>query len=79
MRNKQMDAKTAALVKEWEATLSPKERQLHQLAAVKLKKVIVPSDMKNDKDNGSYYPEKSRAFTTWLAAKSKASGGATAK
>lgn len=68
-----MDPQTAALVKEWYATLTPKEKQLHELAAVKLKKVIVPSDIPNDKDNGSYYPEKSRAFVKWLADRGKSS------
>ena len=61
-----MDAKTAKLVEEWKQTLSPQERELHALAAVMLKKTIVPKDMADDKDNGSYYVEKCHAFKAWV-------------
>ena len=60
-----MDTQIAA----WKATLSDKERRLHELAAVKLKKTLVPKDLpsaKEDKDNGSYYVEKCHAFQAWL-------------
>jgi hypothetical protein len=58
-----MDAKLIA----WKATLSEKERRLHELAAVKLKKTLVPKDNKTgDKDNGSYYVDKCHAFQAWL-------------
>jgi len=62
-----MDAKLA----EWRATLSEKEKRLHELAAVKLKKTLVPKDLpsgKEDLDNGSYYPDKCHAFQAWLKA-----------
>ncbi len=62
-----MDAKITA----WKATLTEKERRLHELAAVKLKKTLVPKDMFVDKDNGSYYVEKCHAFQAWLKANSK--------
>ncbi len=62
-----MDAKTAKLVEEWKQTLSPQERELHELASVMLKKTIVPKDMVHlDKDNGSYYVEKCHAFKAWV-------------
>jgi len=52
---------------EWKGTLSEKERRLHEMAAVKLKKTLVPKDSKEeDKDNGSYYVEKCHAFQAWL-------------
>ena len=58
-----MDAQITA----WKATLSEKEKRLHELAAVKLKKTLVPKDLKTeDKDNGSYYVEKCHAFQAWL-------------
>lgn len=59
-----MEAKLAA----WKTTLSEKEKRLHELAAVKLKKTLVPKDMvkTGDKDNGSYYAEKCHAFQAWL-------------
>ncbi len=66
-----MDSKTRALVEAWRGTLTEKERQLHELAAVKLKKTIVPKDMPDDKDNGSYYVEKCHAFKKWLAQQDK--------
>ena len=64
-----MDAQTAKLVEEWKKTLTPQERELHELAAVMLKKTLVPKDMPEDKDNGSYYVEKCHAFTAWLKSK----------
>jgi len=57
----------ANLLKEWQSTLTPRERALHDLAAVALKKNLV-TDL-NDKDNGSYFPEKSHAFRTWMKTK----------
>jgi hypothetical protein len=58
-----MDSKITA----WKATLSEKERRLHELAAIKLKKTLVPKDCKTgDKDNGSYYVDKCHAFQAWL-------------
>lgn len=65
-----MDSKTRTLVNAWKATLSEKERQLHELAAIKLKKTLVARDMPDDKDNGSYYVEKCHAFKKWLAKQS---------
>ncbi len=64
-------AKTQKLVEEWRQSLTPKERALHELAAVKLKKVLVPSDMPEDIDNGSYYAEKCHAFRAWLKKNNK--------
>lgn len=66
-----MDPKTQALVAEWQATLTPRERELHALAAVKLKKTLVPKDMPGDLDidNGSYYADKCHAFKAWLKKK----------
>ena len=63
-----MDAKTAKLVEEWKETLSPQERELHDLAAVMLKKTLIPKDISEDedKDNGSYYVEKCHAFKAWV-------------
>jgi hypothetical protein len=63
-----MDAKTVKLLEEWKETLTPQERELHALAAVMLKKTLVPNDM-SDKDNGSYYEEKCHAFKNWLKSK----------
>lgn len=65
-----MDSKTRSMINTWKATLSEKERQLHELAAVKLKKNLVAKDMPEDKDNGSYYVEKCHAFKKWLAKQS---------
>ena len=48
-------------LKEWQATLTPKEKALHELAAVKLK-----AESNQPGDSGSYYPEKCRAYLTWL-------------
>jgi hypothetical protein len=62
-----MDSKTRSNVEAWKATLTEKERQLHELAAVKLKKNIVVKDMHEDKDNGSYYVDTCHAFKKWLA------------
>lgn len=48
-------------VKEWQATLTPREKELHAFAAIKLK-----AEKNEPGDSGSYYPEKCRAFLTWL-------------
>jgi hypothetical protein len=61
-----MENKTTELLKLWRATLSEKERQLHDLAAVKLKKDL--HSTASDGDNGSYFPEKCHAFRKWLKA-----------
>jgi len=66
-----MDPKTAELLKEWQASLTPKERRLHiDLAPTGLKKCLNLGP--DDRDNGSYYPEKSHAFKAWLKARSAA-------
>jgi hypothetical protein len=59
-----MDSKTKELISKWRSTLSEKERALHDLAAVKLKKELHANV--NDGDNGSYFPEKCHAFRKWL-------------
>lgn len=62
-----MDIKTKALVEKWRATLTPREKALHELAAVELKKKLVTAEeTKEDIDNGSYYPEKCHAFKAWV-------------
>jgi len=63
-----MDSKTQEkdLVAKWRASLTEKERQLHDLAAVKLKKELHAETQ--DGDNGSYFAEKSHAFRKWLKA-----------
>jgi hypothetical protein len=55
------------LVEEWHATLTEKERALHDLAAIKLKKVLNANA--EDGDKGSYFPEYSHAFRAWLKTK----------
>lgn len=60
-----MDAKTQKLVETWQASLTPKERELHELAAKMLKKTI---QVDLEKDNGSYYVEKCHGFRAWLKA-----------
>ena len=62
-----MSEELATLLKEWQATLTPKEKALHELAAVALKKNLRTDA--NDQDNGSYFPEKSHAFRAWMKAK----------
>lgn len=52
----------------WQSQLSEKEKQLHELAAVMLKKSLKAD---TEKDNGSYYPEKSHAFKAWLKTQQK--------
>ena len=47
----------------WKSQLSDKEKELHELAAIMLKKTL-KADL--EKDNGSYYPEKSHAYMKWL-------------
>ena len=61
-----MDSKTQDLVAKWRLSLTEKERQLHDLAAVKLKKELHAHA--EDGDNGSYFPEKCHAFRKWLKA-----------
>ena len=63
-----MDSKTAQLVAEWRASWTPKERELHDLATVMLKKNI---KVDLEKDNGSYYAEKCHAFRAWRKANNK--------
>jgi hypothetical protein len=69
MKSKKMDTTTVKLVEEWKKTLTPQELELHQLAAIMLKKTLKPKDMPDDKDNGSYYVEKCHAFKSWLKTK----------
>lgn len=58
------------MLKEWQTSLTPKEKELHALAKKMLKKSISGiEDGDNDGDNGSYFPEKSHAFRAWLAKK----------
>lgn len=64
-----MDAQTAPLLIEWRASLTEKERALHDLAAVKLKKNLNCGDA--DGDSGSYFPERCHAFRTWLKARNQ--------
>ena len=65
IKRSQMDKlKVQELVAKWRDTLTDKERKLHDLAAVKLKKEL-HSDI-NDGDNGSYFPEKCHAFRKWV-------------
>jgi hypothetical protein len=45
----------------WRASLTEKEKALHELAAVKLK-----AENAKEGDSGSYFPEKCRAFVSWL-------------
>lgn len=63
-----MDSKTAKLVAQWQSSVSEKEKELHKLAAIMLKKNIIPQDpiaSKDSLDNGSYYPDKCHAFRAW--------------
>jgi hypothetical protein len=50
------------LVQLWRATLTDKERKLHDLAAIKLKKEL---NIPGDNDNGSYFPDRCHAFIKW--------------
>jgi hypothetical protein len=52
-----------SLVDQWFATLTPKERQLHELAAVMLKKSLQTDQA--DNDNGSYFADRCHAFKQW--------------
>jgi hypothetical protein len=60
-------------MEEWRKSLSDKERQLHDLASIMLKKELKPkqSEQNNqqDTDSGSYFPDKCHAFRSWLKAK----------
>jgi len=49
----------------WRSTLTDKERKLHELAAIKLKKEL---NIPGDKDNGSYFADKCHAFIKWRKA-----------
>jgi hypothetical protein len=53
------------LVAVWRATLTDKERKLHDLAAIKLKKEL---NIPGDNDNGSYFADKCHAFIKWKRA-----------
>ena len=59
---------TQALLDKWRSQMTDKEKELHTLASVMLKKSL-KADM--EKDNGSYYPEKSHAFKAWLRKQNK--------
>jgi hypothetical protein len=54
-----MDSATMKLLEEWRATLTEREKRLHALAEIELKKVLNVGD---DGDQGSYFPEYCRAF-----------------
>jgi len=56
------------LVAVWRATLTDKERKLHDLAAIKLKKEL---NIPGDKDNGSYFADKCHAFIKWRKAQAE--------
>lgn len=60
-------------VDEWRKSLTEKQRELHDLAAIMLKKELKPKQASNqshqDSDNGSYFPDKCHAFRSWLKAK----------
>ena len=62
-----------SLIHEWRASLTEKERALHDLAAVKLKKNL-NSDVE-DGDQGSYFPEYCHAFRAWLKTKQASAHG----
>ena len=47
----------------WREQLTEKQKQLHDLAAVMLKKELKAD---TEKDNGSYYAEKCHDFKKWL-------------
>lgn len=72
-----MDPKTAPLLAEWRSTLSEREKELHALAAVMLKKTFVQPGPEPDKDNGSYFPEKSKAFQAWCKAQHPKKGASS--
>jgi len=55
---------TEQLLQEWRSSLTDKQKRLHDLAAVKLKKVIHAGPA--DTDQGSYFPEETHAFKKWL-------------
>jgi hypothetical protein len=57
------------LVAVWRSTLNEKERKLHDLAAIKLKKEL---NIPGDKDNGSYFADKCHAFIKWRRAQAQA-------
>jgi hypothetical protein len=66
-----MDSKTSTLLAQWQASLTPQERELHDLAKRLLKKSFQSND---PTDNGSYFPEKSHAFVAWLKAQKDVPG-----
>ncbi len=55
-------------IQAWRSQLSEKEKALHDLAAIKLKKEMI---IKDDRDSGSYFPEYSRSFVAWKAEQEK--------
>ena len=61
-----MDTNTKKLLEQWRATLTDRERALHDLAAVKLKKNLNAAKCEKDGDHGSYFAEKCHAFRAWL-------------
>jgi hypothetical protein len=63
-----MNSDTLKSLEVWRSQMTDKEKQLHTLAAVMLKKSL-KADL--EKDNGSYYPEKSHAFKAWLKKQNK--------
>ncbi len=65
-----MDPKTQTAVTYWRTkVLTSQERELHDLAAVELKKKFVAADGSTDTDgdSGSYFPDRCHAFKRWLA------------
>ena len=67
MAGKNPQSQMDKLLEQWRATLSEKEKRLHALAAVELKKVLKVGD---DGDQGSYFPEYCRAFQEFKKAQS---------
>jgi len=67
------NANIKKLLEEWRATLTDRERALHDLAAVKLKKNLNAGIQ--DGDNGSYFAEKCHAFRAWLKTAATANVG----
>jgi len=58
------------MVKLWRETLTDKEKDLHDLASVKLKKTL--NAHMEDGDQGSYFPERCHAFRAWLKTRQNA-------
>jgi len=70
-----MDPTIQQALQAWRASLTDKERRLHKLAAVELKKKIAV----DDDDNGSYYPEFCHAFKAWQKAQASQSISSSSK